>query len=117
MGVVYAAYDPELERHVAIKLVAGSGGPDEEVLSERLLHEARALARLEHPNVVRVYEVGSYRGQIYIAMERVRGRTMTEWLARETRPWRTTLAVLLAAGRALQAAHAVGLVHRDFKPK
>jgi tetratricopeptide (TPR) repeat protein len=116
MGVVYAAFDAELERDVAIKLVAMAYGPGADELSERLLREARALARLEHPNVVRVYEVGSYRGQIYICMERVHGHTLDEWLSLRTRGWEVVLAVLIAAGKGLQAAHAAGLVHRDFKP-
>ena len=116
MGVVYAAHDEELGRPVAIKLLhagvdAGEGRP-------RLLREAQALARLSHPNVVQLFEVGEHQGRLFVAMEQVRGQTLHAWMHRagQPRPWREVLAVFMAAGRGLAAAHAVGLVHRDFKP-
>jgi hypothetical protein len=112
MGMVWAAYDPDLERQVAIKLLRDSG---EAALRTRLLREARAMARLKHPNVVAVYDVGTDGNRDYIAMELVDGGDFTEWLA--TKPLRADiLAALLAAGRGLAAAHDAGLVHRDFKP-
>jgi tetratricopeptide (TPR) repeat protein/predicted Ser/Thr protein kinase len=118
MGVVYSAYDDRLDRRVAIKLLrpeawgrdSGSQG------RERLLREAQAMARLSHPNVVTVYEVGAYEAQLFVAMEYVEGQTLGQWLRERPRPPREVLPVLLAAGRGLAAAHAKGLVHRDFKP-
>jgi RIO-like serine/threonine protein kinase len=111
MGVVYAALDPELGRKVAIKLLRrgfSSGG--------RLLAEARALARLSHPNIVAVHDIGALAGRVFVAMELVDGETLRAWLA--TRPRREqVLAALVDAGRGLAAAHAAGLVHGDFKPK
>lgn len=113
MGVVWRAVDPDLERAVAIKLLHAGG--TEPTLRSRLLREARAMARLKHPNVLTVYEVGTDANRDYIAMELVDGDTLEGWLA--TKPPRPAIvAALLAAGRGLAAAHAAGLVHRDFKP-
>jgi tetratricopeptide (TPR) repeat protein/predicted Ser/Thr protein kinase len=114
MGEVYLGFDAELERELAIKLVRaefclGGGG-------ERLRVEAKALARLSHPNVVQVYEVGEHEGRTFLAMEYVPGQTLGEWLHEEQRCWREVLPRFLAAGRGLAAAHAAGVVHRDFKP-
>jgi len=136
-GLVYRAYDPQLDRKVAVKLLQAvsdrdGGGAD------RLLAEAQALARLAHPNVVAVHDVGSYseldlgidvdvelpsRGAfeiptrgVFIVMEFVEGRTMSSWLAERSRSWREVVDVFIAAGRGLAAAHDAGLVHRDFKP-
>jgi tetratricopeptide (TPR) repeat protein len=114
MGVVYAAHDPELDRRVALKLVRpelGKGG------LERLLREARALARLSHPNVVPVHDVGIAGEQLFVAMELVSGTTLAGWLAEKRRSWREVVELFSAAGRGLAAAHAAGLVHRDFKPE
>ncbi len=114
MGVVYAAFDPELDRKVALKLVKPEGsGPDG---SSRLLREARAAAQLAHPNVVTVYEVGSLGDELFVAMEYIEGGTLTQWLAEAPRSPKEVLAMLVEAGQGLAAAHAVGLVHRDFKP-
>ena len=113
MGIVWAAFDPDLERAVAIKLLRAGGG--EATLRSRLLREARAMARLKHPNVLTVYEVGTDGERDYIAMELVDGDSLDVWLA--TRPPRDeVMAALLAAGQGLAAAHDAGLVHRDFKP-
>jgi tetratricopeptide (TPR) repeat protein len=114
MGVVWAAFDPELERKVAVKLLppdrAGSHA------TQRLLREAKALARLSHPQVVAIHDAGVHQGRVWIAMEYVEGHTLDAWLELETRSWRAILAVVLLAGRGLAAAHEKGLVHRDFKP-
>ncbi len=116
MGLVYAAYDPKLDRRVALKLLHVRAGP--EVGSrrgQRLLREAQAMAQLTHPNVVTVHDVGTADGRVFLAMEYVQGRTLTQWLG-DGPSWREVLDVFIAAGRGLVAAHAKGLVHRDFKP-
>ena len=114
MGVVYAAYDPELDRKVAIKLLRHVGvDPRSRAV---LLAEAQALARLAHPNVIHVYEVGETRERVFIAMEFVRGQTLRQWL-RQPRPWPEVVAMFLQAGRGLAAAHQAGVLHCDFKPK
>jgi tetratricopeptide (TPR) repeat protein len=116
MGVVYAAYDPELDRRIALKLVRGAAGPDAESQRARLQREARAIARVSHPNVVAVHDVGAIGEQVFIAMEFVDGATLTAWLKQAPRPLGERLEILLQAGRGLLAAHRAGLVHRDFKP-
>ena len=117
MGVVYAAYDPELDRKIAVKLVRSDAGVGSDG-SPRLLREAQALARVSHPNVVAVHEVGVHEGgEIYIAMEFVTGVDLRLWLEEGRRPWREVLGVYLQAGEGLAAVHQAGLVHRDFKPK
>ncbi|MDC0666404.1 serine/threonine-protein kinase [Nannocystis sp. ncelm1] len=120
MGVVYAAFDPGLDRKVALKLLGrpdeapegGSLGP-----GARLLREAKALARLAHPNVVAVHDAGQIEGRVFVAMEFVPGVTLRHYLSERTLHWRDILALFVAAGRGLQAAHAAGLIHRDFKPE
>ena len=118
MGVVYAAYDPELDRKVALKLLHPRGGStlDSKV---RLMREAKALARLSHPNVVAVHDVGTFAERVFLAMEFVDGRTLGAWLKSQPgpQPWRDVLAIMRKAGEGLAAAHAAGLIHRDFKPK
>jgi tetratricopeptide (TPR) repeat protein len=118
MGVVYAAYDPKLDRKVALKLLRkASDDPTKRKRGqERLMAEARALARLSHPNVIAVHDVAVHHGRIVVAMEFVDGETLTARLAREPMPWATVLEVMGEAGRGLAAAHGAGLVHRDFKP-
>jgi len=116
MGVVYAAFDPELDRKVAIKLLQALPGGSESGGQTWLLREAQAMARLAHPNVVAVYDVGAMPGdRVFVAMELVEGVTLRDWL-RQRHTWREILAVMRAAGTGLAAAHAAGLVHRDFKP-
>jgi tetratricopeptide (TPR) repeat protein len=120
MGVVFAAYDPELDRKVAIKVLRGApGGSGPKELADqraRLLREAQAMAKLSHPNVITVHDVGTFEGQVFVAMEFIDGGTLSMWLHEKPRTWREVQAVMLAAGRGLAAAHAAGLVHRDFKP-
>src|SRR3954449_1542491 len=118
MGEVYAAYDPELDRKVAVKLLRIKPGAGVSMAEgrQRTLREAQAIARLSHPNVVVVYDVGTFKDQVFIAMEFVDGSTVTYWVKAASRPWRDTLKIFLAAGRGLAAAHIAGMVHRDFKP-
>jgi serine/threonine protein kinase len=119
MGLVFAAHDPELDRKVAIKLIRSdvSGDAGRTPLRERLRREAQAMAQLAHPNVVAVHDVGAFGDRIFIAMELIDGQSLAEWLAAERRPARDVLARFIAAGHGLAAAHAAGLVHRDFKPE
>jgi predicted Ser/Thr protein kinase len=112
MGIVYAARDEELGREVAIKLLRAELARADD---RRLAEEARALARLAHPNVVCVFDVGMHEGQRFIAMEYVAGDDLRRWLG-APRTLRDVLRVFAGAGRGLHAAHTVGLVHRDFKP-
>ena len=119
MGVVYAAYDPELNRNVAIKLVHTSRG--ETGYEAWLLREAQAMAQLAHPNVITVHDVGTLPSdsageRVFVAMELVDGVTLRKWLKDREHTWREVLDVMRDAGRGLAAAHAAGLVHRDFKP-
>ncbi|WP_170320033.1 serine/threonine-protein kinase [Polyangium spumosum] len=117
MGVVYAAYDPELNRRVALKVLRAEGhGEGSEEARARLLSEAQTLARLAHPNVVAIHDVGVTGGDVFLVMEFVEGPTLAAWLAERRRPWQEVLPVFLQAGRGLAAAHEVGIVHRDFKP-
>ena len=118
MGVVYKAYDPERERAVALKLLhAGpKTGDDAERRQARLLREAKALARLSHPNVVAVHDVGTYEGDVFLATEFVEGAPLKSWLLVEKPARKEVLRVMIAAGEGLAAAHGAGLVHRDVKP-
>ncbi|MEM9454617.1 MAG: tetratricopeptide repeat protein [Myxococcota bacterium] len=124
MGIVYAAFDPELDRKVAVKLlrrVVGEpsvdSGQDQSSRNKRMLREAQALARLTHPHAITVHDVGTWEGQVFLAMEFVTGGTLTAWLrASQPRPWPEVLKVFRQAGEGLAAAHDAGLVHRDFKP-
>ncbi|MEM6996344.1 MAG: serine/threonine-protein kinase, partial [Myxococcota bacterium] len=117
MGVVYTAYDPKLDRRVALKVL--HEGPAPEEASEghvRLLREAQALAQLQHPNVVTIHDVGEHEGRVFLAMEYIDGMTLGRWRRDAEPDWQETLAVFTRAGDGLAAAHDNGLVHRDFKP-
>jgi WD40 repeat protein/tRNA A-37 threonylcarbamoyl transferase component Bud32 len=122
MGIVYAAYDDELDRKIAIKVVRAERV--DELTRARVLREAQAMAKLSHPNVVQIYDVGVHHEQVYVAMEFVAGPTLAAWTKVWTEQaaaggraaWPEILAHYVEAGRGLAAAHAVGLVHRDFKP-
>ncbi len=116
MGVVLAAHDPLLDRRVALKLVHAQVEGDESASQAqlRLLKEAQAMARISHPNVVSVHDVGTYRDQVFLSMEWIDGSTVERWAV--GRPWREIVRVFLDAARGLLAAHRAGLIHRDFKP-
>ena len=115
MGLVVAAFDPTLDRKVAIKVVrldptgTTSG-------RQRLIREAQAMAKLQHPNVVTVFEVGTFRDQLFLAMEYIAGSTLADWLKQPGRTRREIVAAFVAAGQGLAAAHRASIVHRDFKP-
>jgi eukaryotic-like serine/threonine-protein kinase len=113
MGIVYAAYDPQLERKVALKLVR----PEDttEAAQARMVAEARTLARINHPNVVTVFDAGEHDGEIYLATELVEGMTLKAWQA-QPRTTAEIIAVWLQVARGLAAAHAMQVVHRDVKP-
>jgi len=117
MGTVFAAHDEQLDRRVAVKLLHTTRGKSGATPLARLRREAQALARLSHPNVVQVFEIDEFDGQAFVAMELVRGVTLRAWLAQRTRGLDEILEVFIQAGHGLAAAHAAGLVHRDFKPK
>ena len=116
MGQVFIAVDLELGREVALKLMRPGRVESTLRARARLLREAQALAKLQHPNVVCVYDVGTTGDQVFIAMELVTGHTLGAWLNSGARSWRAVRDAFLAAGRGLAAAHAAGIVHRDFKP-
>lgn len=115
MGTVFAAYDEQLDRKVAVKLLHPRG-LEQETQRQRVLREAQAMARVSHPNVVHVYDVGELGSQIFIAMEYVEGMTLSDWQQKQSGSWRQLLALYRQAGKGLLAAHQTGLVHRDFKP-
>ncbi|WAS92342.1 serine/threonine-protein kinase [Nannocystis punicea] len=113
MGVVFAAWSHKLARRVALKIPTRSL---DEVVRARIMREAQSLAQVDHPNVVRVYEIGEEGENLFIAMELVEGVTLRKWLSEAPRGWREIVQMYLQAGRGLAAAHHQGLLHRDFKP-
>ena len=118
MGMVYSAFDPELDRKVAIKLLRPDArGGNMARARDRLLREAQSMARLSHPNVLPVFDVGTFEDSVFIAVELVEGGTLRAWLLQEKPSWRRIVEVFGEAARGLAAAHAEGLVHRDFKPE
>jgi len=112
MGRVFRAYDPELDREVALKLLRRVTRD----ARSRLRREAQAMAKLCHPNVLPIYDVADDGRRMFIAMELVRGQSARQWLDGGIRPWQDVLELFIAAGQGLAAAHEAGLVHRDFKP-
>ena len=112
MGQVFRAFDPKLDREIALKLLRRVTDD----ARTRLLREAQAMAQLSHPNVLPVYDVAAEGHRLFLAMELVRGQSLREWLDCGAHPWTEVLEVFLPAGRGLNAAHEAGLVHRDFKP-
>jgi eukaryotic-like serine/threonine-protein kinase len=142
MGVVYAAYDPELDRKIAVKVLHGpspaskaqvearaklmnrlfgddtdDAPPETPRADDRLLREAQAIARVSHPNVIAVHDVGEHAGEVFLAMEFIQGRTLGAWLKESPRTAADVIRVMQLAGRGLAAVHGKGLVHRDFKPE
>lgn len=115
MGIVYSAHDPALDRRVALKVLQPARWDDERS-HRRLAAEARALARLDHPNVVKVHDVLALDGQTIVVMELVEGTTLAEWKGSGDRGWRECIAVYAQAAEGLIAAHGVEVIHRDFKP-
>ncbi|MEM9460703.1 MAG: serine/threonine-protein kinase [Myxococcota bacterium] len=115
MGVVYAGWDEQLGRQVAIKVLSADLVGDERERA-RLVREGQALAKVSHPNVVHVYEVGTHDGGVFVAMERVDGPSLRQWQSDQVRSMSEILELYMQAGRGLSAAHQAGLVHRDFKP-
>lgn len=113
MGTVWRARDPELDRPLAIKFMREAGG---ELGERRMLEEAQALAKVSHPNVVPIFDVGRHEGRVWVAMEFVPGRTLRAWVEDEAPGPKQRLAAWIDAGRGLAAVHALGLVHRDVKP-
>lgn len=111
LGRVYRAHDQRLGRDVAMKFLRGS-----RATSATLEREARVLARLQHPNIVAVFDVGSSEGELYLTMELIEGQSLAQWLRKTSRPWAEVVALFRQAGEGLAAAHAGGVVHRDFKP-
>ncbi|MCB9704839.1 MAG: serine/threonine protein kinase [Myxococcales bacterium] len=115
MGLIFAARDEELDREVALKILR-TREREGALGRKRMLREAKSLARLSHPNIVTIYEVGEFEGHVFIAMKLIEGRTLRGWLNIQRRAWRTIVAVFVAAARGLAAAHKAGIIHRDFKP-
>ncbi len=121
MGQVFRAHDPQLDREVAIKLLNHAADARSQA---RMLREAQALAKLNHPNILPIYDIGVVHEEddsdepqgIYLAMQLVEGQNLRQWLRAGPRSQRDILECFIAAGRGLQAAHEAGLVHRDFKP-
>ncbi len=117
MGEVFLCHDPDLERDVAVKLLhareSASGG---DAMRERLLREARAIAKLAHPNVISVHDVAVWNDRVFLAMEFVPGVTLGRWVSALATDWRAIVAMFIQAGRGLIAAHRAGMIHRDFKP-
>ena len=114
MGTVYSAFDPELERRVAVKLM------DASLRQDRLRREAQAIAQVAHPNVISVYDVGYYEHEgalgLYMVMALVEGVELDQWLSAQPRSWQAIVEIFAQIGRGLAAAHAQGVIHRDFKP-
>ncbi|MGE0871680.1 MAG: protein kinase [Kofleriaceae bacterium] len=115
MGTVLSAYDPRLDRRVALKVLRGATARSA-AGHARLLREAQALARIAHPHVVPVHEVAELDGEVVLVMEHVPGQTLQDWVRAGPPPWREIVRAYVQAGRGLAAVHAAGFVHRDFKP-
>ena len=118
LGLVYLAYDPDLDRRVAVKILRtrASRGSDATLHKIRLMREAKAMAQFSHPNIVAVYDVGVCRGEVFIAMEYVEGLGLRQWITKHKPEWPEIRDVMVDAAKALEEAHRSGLVHRDFKP-
>jgi len=115
MGAVYEALDTQLDRAVALKVLRPELSEDPG-FADRLMHESRLMARVAHPAVITVYDVGRQNAAVFVAMELIRGATLHRWLASHALDWRQIVSLFELAGHGLAAAHAAGIVHRDFKP-
>lgn len=115
MAVVYKALDTTLERYVAIKVILPYQEHSEKFLT-RFKREARALAKLSHPNILKVFDYGEFENQPFLAMEYIPGDTLKEALKGKPIPWQKAAQILASVARALEAAHANGIIHRDIKP-
>ncbi len=116
MGRVYEAHDGELDRTIALKVLRPELAARSPTLAERLVRESRLMAKVSHPAVISVHDVGRAGDAVFIAMELIRGETLAAYLARARPGWREILGVFARAGAGLAAAHEAGIVHRDFKP-
>jgi eukaryotic-like serine/threonine-protein kinase len=118
MGMVYLADDPRLDRRIAIKILRGRSPeePESDHARQRLLREAQAIARLSHPNVVAIHDVGTHRDGVFIAMEYVEGVSLRSWIREREPKLGQIIDVFIGAARGLSAAHAANIVHRDVKP-
>ena len=116
MGEVYRARDPRLGRDVAVKIISGDGPPSSDRL-QRFEQEARAVAALQHPHILSVYDVGTHEGRAYLVFELLEGETLRERLSRGPIPTRKAIEVAIQAAHGLAAAHAHGILHRDLKPE
>jgi hypothetical protein len=115
MGLVFRARDTELGREVALKVLrTGPSAGDE--IQRRLLREGQAMAKVLHDNLAILFDIGADRGRVFVAMELLDGGTLRAVVNDKQTPWRAKLGAVIAAGRGLAAAHAAGLIHRDFKP-
>jgi eukaryotic-like serine/threonine-protein kinase len=117
MGVVYAAYDPELDRKIALKLLRPQRTDGDQTRRQaRMVREAKAIAKVSHPNVVGIFDVGVHEGHVFMAMEHLAGGTLRDWVATKKPTWREIITTYIEVAHGLAAAHTEGLIHRDFKP-
>jgi serine/threonine protein kinase len=116
MGVIYRAFDPKLDREVALKLINVRPFAKPEPLRARLLQEAKVLAQLQHRHIVRVHEVDEYEGEIFVVLELVDGSDLRDWYRNTSPNFEAIVRVFIQAGTGLAVAHGRGIVHRDFKP-
>lgn len=116
MGIVYQAFDPLIEREVAIKVLSPDISSTPAAL-QRFLCEARSIGRLNHPNVVAVYEINEWQGMYYLVMELLTGGSVADLSDRQgAMPWKDACRIVAQAARGLAAAHSAEMIHRDIKP-